>query len=498
MQYFFAFLTSVLAAFSFPNFIEKEINIHTAYVIYFAFVPAIFSALRAKDSKEIFLLPYFSAAFFYVLSLYWLKNVAPMGLFAPVGWFVLSFYLAIWFAVPVWASIVLYRKKGISIYFTMPAFLTISEYVREWFLTGFPLLTPAQALHGSLFLDGAVKTAGSHGANYLIYYVNVWIALLFSGIKPEIGQKGFKTAGVFILAFFIACIWGYKNNNKSAVSIKAAILQPDIDQNVEWDKRYFEETMLVFFRLIDEAKKINPDVYVWPETAFPGVLPRESKTLKAIGERSGGVSLIGSDDIQHSSWETLYFNSAFSVNEKGIIEGSYSKYHLVPFGEYIPLAEVFPFVKKVVRRYGYSGFTSGKTLEPVKAGMHKAGIMICYDALFPEIASAFARKGASYLAHLSYETWYGKTPASAQIFQNTALRAKETGLPVIRCVASGISGYIDPRGRIEQCAGLFERKACVKEIKLSYNEEVTPYVKYGDWLPILLIAVSFFYAVIRR
>jgi len=498
MLYLIAFFSSLLATASFPNLLEKGVNVHTAGIIFVAYVPVIWATLKAAKAKEKFILPYLSASAFYVLSLYWLKNVAPMGPFAPVGWFILSFYLAIWFALPLWVSVYLYEKKGLEIYLSMPALLTAGEYIREWMFTGFPLLTPAQALHSSEFLDGAVKAAGSHGANFIIYAVNSWAALLLSGKKPDIRKTAVITSFSAALILIAFCLAGYLKPKAESVEIKAAILQPNIDQNVEWDRRYVDETMLVFMNLIDEAKKSNPDVYVWPETGFPGIFSREMEAAKLIAARSGAVSIIGSDDIRRKNGEILYYNSAFSLDDKGYIEGSYSKYHLVPFGEYIPLAGVFPFVKKVVQRYGYSGFTRGTSLQPVKAGDYKAGIMICYDALFPEIARAFALKGASYLTHLSYETWYGNTPASAQIFQNTALRAKETGLPIVRTVASGISGFVDGYGKIRVCAGLFEKKACVSTILPRDSAKKTLYVLLGDWFPLLLLCLCGFFMVWRK
>ena len=109
--------------------------------------------------------------------------------------------------------------------------------------------------------------------------------------------------------------------------------------------------------------------------------------------------------------------------------------------------------------------------------------MICFDSFFPEIARQFARNGAGFLAHLSYETWYGVSPASAQIFTNAALRAVENDMYLVRCVSSGISGVVDNRGRITRTTRLFSREAFPADIKVKAPGYLTFYAKHGDWFP---------------
>jgi apolipoprotein N-acyltransferase len=144
----------------------------------------------------------------------------------------------------------------------------------------------------------------------------------------------------------------------------------------------------------------------------------------------------------------------------------------------------------VVRRYGYTGFTPGKKIEPLNYRGTKFGVIICYDSLFPEISREFAAKGARFLVHISYETWYGRTPATTQIFINTALRSIENGIPMIRCVSSGVSGFVKATGEIYLETGLFEKRAEAAEILVDTKGGKTIYTRFGDWFVYFLVLLT--------
>ncbi|MCE5300835.1 MAG: apolipoprotein N-acyltransferase, partial [Spirochaetia bacterium] len=209
----------------------------------------------------------------------------------------------------------------------------------------------------------------------------------------------------------------------------------------------------------------------------------DSKGRETVGEwtGAGNYSIVGSDHMEGTRQDPKYYNSVFAVTYGGAVSGPYSKFHLVPFGEYVPFAKTIPFIRKVVQRYGYTGFTPGESVKPLAIGEHLVGPIVCFDSFFPEIARRQALQGAGFLAHLSYETWYGDTPASAQIFTNGVLRSAETGLYMVRCVASGISGFVDDRGRITAVTRLFTRDALARDIKIRKKGSLTPYTRYGEW-----------------
>ncbi|MCX8093541.1 MAG: apolipoprotein N-acyltransferase [Candidatus Goldbacteria bacterium] len=485
-------ISGILLAFSFPNFIQQNVFVFTFFLIWVAFVP-LFSILYEVDNyKRIFFYGFLSGSVFYLMSLYWLCNVRPMGVFAYVAWVALSLYISLFFGFSLLISLYLKQKLSIDYLFSVPVIFTILEYVREWLFTGFPLQTPAQSQIFFLPFIKIIKITGVAGANFLIYFINIFLTSIILRKKTNL-LKIEKVALIIIIVILIIFIVITNIKPKHIYkNLKISILQPDISQDVvEWTGNYKEKTLNIIKEMILKLKQEKPNIIVWPETGYPGVLNYEQWRAKEIaGWIKGAWHIIGSDKVEiGKNDEKKYYNSVFIIDEEGDIKGDYSKYHLVPFGEYVPLQNVFPFIKKVVRRYGYIGFTPGNKIEPVLYKDIKIGTLICYDSLFPEISREFIRKGAVILVHLSYETWYGKTPASAQIFQNTAMRAVENEVSLVRCVASGISGFVNYDGKIISKTDLFKRDILTEDVTYKEKNNLTFYTKYGDWFIFFILFI---------
>lgn len=485
-------LSGILLAFSFPNIIQQNIFVYSFFLIWIGFIPLFSILYEDNDLKRLFFYGFLTGLVFYLASLYWLCNIKPMGIFAYVAWVSLSSYISLFFSVSMLFISIIKKRYNIDFLISVPVIFTIFEYIREWLFTGFPLQTPAQSQIYFLPFIKIIKITGVAGANFFIYFINI-VLTDFIFLKKINLSKNNATAIVIILLVVIVCL--VFSNIKSKYSykeLKISILQADINQDVnEWTKDFREKTLSVFKDMILKLKDEKPDIIVWPETGYPGILNYEQWRAKEISTWLKGTwHIIGSDKIEINKYnERNYFNTAYLVDGNGNIKGEYSKHHLVPFGEYVPLQNIFSFVKKVIRRYGYVGFTPGKVIEPVIYKDTKIGTLICYDSLFPEISREFIRKGALFLVHLSYETWYGRTPATAQIFQNTALRAIENEVPLVRCVASGISGFVDYNGKIVLKSRLFTREVLTGKIIYKEKNRHTFYTKYGDWFVFFILIV---------
>jgi len=159
--------------------------------------------------------------------------------------------------------------------------------------------------------------------------------------------------------------------------------------------------------------------------------------------------------------------------------GSYDKIHLVPFGEYVPLAWLLkPFVGKLTE--GVSDFsTANAQARPIE----DIGVLICFENLFPDMSRALCRQGAAYLVIASNDAWFSTWSASEQLLEMSAFRSIETRRYLVRPVNHGISAVIDPRGRIVKRLGLLTEGVIVADIrKLSYQ---TFYTRFGPviaWL----------------
>jgi apolipoprotein N-acyltransferase len=493
-------LSGILLAFSFPNFIKQGVFVYSFFFIWFGFIPLFSILFEEFNLRKIFFYGLLSGSTFYLLSLYWLCNVKPMGIFAYFAWVALSLYLSLFFSISLVICSYLKQKLNINFLISIPVIFTIFEYIREWLFTGFPLQTPAQSQIFLSFFINIIKITGIHGANFLIYFVNIILTVLFLRKKENLKAREIISYVVILTILIICVIISNIKLKYIDKELKISILQPNINQDVEeWTGNFRETTLKIYKEMILKLKDEKPDIIVWPETGYPGVLNYELWRAREISSwLKGPWHIIGSDKIEINKYnERNYYNTVFIIDEKGNIKGEYSKYHLVPFGEYVPLQNVFPFIKKVVRRYGYTGFTPGNRIEPVIYKDIKIGTLICYDSLFPEISREFVKKGALFLVHISYETWYGKTPASAQIFQNTVLRAIENEVPLVRCVASGISGFVDCDGKIHLKSELFSKVALTGKILIKEKHTPSFYTKYGDWFVFFILIIFFVLIIIN-
>jgi apolipoprotein N-acyltransferase len=182
------------------------------------------------------------------------------------------------------------------------------------------------------------------------------------------------------------------------------------------------------------------------------------------------------------------FDSAFAVDRDGRFVDRYDKSHLVPFGEYLPLRALLGrFVRAVAT--GSAGRDASPGPRPRRVDLPldpplAVGVPICFELIFPDLVRRFAADGAGLLLGITNDAWYGRTGAPLQFLSITAMRSAETGLWGARAANSGVSGFIDQRGRIVARTGIFERDLMVVDVPVaSAGQSPTFYVRTGDWLP---------------
>ena len=207
-----------------------------------------------------------------------------------------------------------------------------------------------------------------------------------------------------------------------------------------------------------------------------------------VARISGDWLLFGSPSYQKDcdgdAGCVSFLNSAFLLSPQGSIVGRYDKVHLVPYGEYVPLRKMFPFISKLV--VGVGDFRSGEGYNPLTMDGHKLGVLICYEGIFPEASRAYKRMGADLLVNITNDAWFGRTSAPYQHLSMTVFRAVENRLYIARSANTGISAIIDPTGRIVAQTELFERTALRNTIRFINNK--TFYSVYGDVFVLISMA----------
>ena len=204
--------------------------------------------------------------------------------------------------------------------------------------------------------------------------------------------------------------------------------------------------------------------------------------------------LTGSPGYRYRGGKVYYLNSAFLLSSRGF-EGRYDKIHLVPFGEYVPLKGLFRFAHKLVQ--GVGDFIPGDGVSLFDIDGKRFGVVICYEAIFPDLFRSFVRDGASFMVNITNDAWFGRTSAPFQHFSHTVLRAIENRVFVVRAANTGISGIISPTGRIVKTTPIFKRLSFSGSVGVNEGLE-TFYTAHGDIFAILSIIMSLLLIVKKR
>ena len=319
--------------------------------------------------------------------------------------------------------------------------------------------------------------------------------LTIAKIIKERTLKGAATSFLLILICLVFGFYKLKNIGTSEhQNIRTvSILQGNIDQYKKWDEKYEQEILDTYTELATRPSSLAPDLIVWPESSVPGFLKNDKKLynwISDIAQKTKTQHLVASNDYKNGK----LYNSAFLVTSDGKITGEYSKNHLVPFGEYMPLRNFLSKFIKVVNEIGE--FSPGEKQNVVNSTDGKLGINICFEAIFPNEVRKSVKNGAEILVNLTNDAWYLKTSAPYQHFTMNVFRAVENRRFVVRAANTGVSGFIDPSGRIQSKTEIFT--TTVLTDKIQPLQELTFYTKFGDIFAYLCIIISIILLTFRK
>ena len=215
--------------------------------------------------------------------------------------------------------------------------------------------------------------------------------------------------------------------------------------------------------------------------------------LIAFTERQGVPLLFGSPALDTPRGEPpRLYNSAYLISPRGAVVGRYDKLHLVPFGEYVPLAPLLFFVDQMAD--GIGEFVPGARPTIFDLGRARLGVMICFEVVFPDLTRRAVLGGASLMAAITNDAWFGYSAAPYQHLEMVAFRAVENRVPFARAANTGISGFIDATGRIFETSDLFVPST--RTASLAPRAKTTFYTRHGDvfaWLCVGVTAAVFWW-----
>jgi apolipoprotein N-acyltransferase len=368
-----------------------------------------------------------------------------------------------------------------------PAIWVASEMGRTYVLDGFPweLLGYSQA--GVLPIAQVASVVGVYGLSALVALVSAAAAYATVDRSP----RRWRVAAVTAVILLGSALWGTARIARgtlrsSGVPVRVAVLQGNILQDQKWDPAMRGAIMQRYVEMTREAIGRNAQFILWPESATP--LPYEADL--ALGDairrlaREGKVTLlIGSDQVEpvkpvepgQRPSERLY-NAAYLIQPDGTTAAIYRKIHLVPFGEYVPFSRLLFFVGPLVE--AVSDFTPGTeaVLLPVRG--HTVSTAICYEVIYSSLMRSFVARGSELLTTVTNDAWYGWSSAAYQHWQQASLRSIEQGRYLARAANTGISGFVDPYGRVLQSSNMFQSAVMAEDLR--FITERTIYSHIGD------------------
>jgi apolipoprotein N-acyltransferase len=459
-----------------------------------ALVPLLFLALERSPWRRFFF-GLLAGFLHFALLLYWIVIV--LERYGNLPWFfsypalaLLSLYMALYIGGFVTLAGAVLQRWGMAAALWLLPFVWVGlDWIRSVLFSGFPWMDLGYGLwQAPLFIQTA-DLLGHYFITFLLVLCGcLCFFLLHKGNRAPWSTPALHAGGVVLLCGAVV-LYGYFRPLQLKEEIAATndravigVVQGNIDQSRKW---VAEEQRRTIFKYLGQTDMLlrrenRPQLVVWPETALP-FFPMRNPLIgevRRFAKEKNVTLLVGSpwfEEIGTPQPDVRFFNSAFLVTPTGELTNSYFKSHLVPFGEYVPLRQLLPFLAPLVEAVG--DFTAGTVTEPLSSGTIKAGVLICFESIFPDIARKWVNAGANVLVNLTNDAWYGRSSAPSQSMAMTVFRAVETRRSLVRAANTGISGLIDPLGRIRYSSDIFIPWAESSEVDLL--ETVSFYCRYG-------------------
>ena len=399
------------------------------------------------------------------------------------------------------------RRLGLTTGLFLAPFLWASlEYARaNLFFLAMPMGLLAHSQYTAPFVVQIASVAGSYGISFLILLVNSAVAALVLFLAKSVrsspsallslsrrGVVALVISAALLSALTLAYGWMAVSQPIAGREIKISILQGNIDQNKKWNPKYAESIMQTYADLSSDASKAGPDLIVWPEAATPGLILKRLNLLTQMQSLIREIQthfLVGSSEYPKFAEgpvkEPKSGNTALFFSPEGKVLGQYLKINLIPFAEYVPFEGVVPWPEFIVPEKK-SSHIAGDEITLFELDGAKFGVLICWEAVYPELVRRFVKEGAEFVVNLTNEAWFGTSPAARHSMTSVVLRAVENRVFVVRCANTGVSCFVDPYGRIvdrvKDSTGndLFVRGILTGTV--IPMEAKTSYTRYGDWL----------------
>jgi apolipoprotein N-acyltransferase len=477
----------VLLSLSFPKFGHPAFS-------WIALTPLLV-ALYGQPLSRSFGLGFVTGIVYFAGTLYWIARVLVLygDLPSPGAALVnaaLVAYLALYPALFAMLLGRLTRVHGARGLLATPVVWVASELGRAHLFTGFPWVLLGYSQAAVLPVAQLSSVVGVFGLSGLVAGVNAAMAFAaVAGGTPR-GASGrgdlprrFVPLGAAVALVAAIAGWGSLRIGSGALlragePIRVGVLQGNVREEDRWQAARAAEVFRGYLAMTRQAVAQGAGFVVWPEGATPYPLGEDiaaTAQVHALARSLKVPLLIGSDQIVHGQ-PVRYYNAAFLVRADGTDGGVYRKMHLVPFGEYVPARRLFFFASKIVQ--AASDFSAGDAATVLPVGGHRVSTAICYEIVYPDLVRQFTLAGSELLTTITNDSWFGTTSAPYQHFAQASMRAIENGRFLVRAANTGVSGIVDPYGRVTASTGLYVPAVVVGDVRFLHG--LTVYARTGD------------------
>ena len=501
-----------------PELPQMAVGLVSGLMLFLAFDPAAIAPLAwvaavpllwlaAQHPVKALWAGYIAGAVFFLGGLAWVGHATAagailLGLF--LGLYVMSF---------AWAAGAIKQRLRMPLAIAAPLAWVTLEAIRSNFMTGFPYLLLGHSQIGNLRLMQIIDITGVYGVSFIVMCVNGLIADFFFVPKGRVPRQAMISAAVVAVLIGGAVLYGHLRIKwlNTQPGPEVAIVQANIPQEIknEYTLDEARKALVKHQNLTSECmrhaeNRLNPELppplVIWPETALPGIYNhpdnwvieyRASLDRQMMGKLGVRKMLLGAIMKDGDGEQRDIRNSALLLHGQASEPERYDKMHLVPFGEYIPLRGLLPFVKTVVPID--VPFSSGSEYKLFEHEGHKFGVVICYEDVFPGLVRKFVAKGAVFIVNISNEGWFFKSAEADQHLAIARCRAIENRVGLVRGTNSGISCLIDPAGRVQKVIEHDGERKLVEGWltgRVTLGEGGAVYTRIGDTFALVCIAAT--------
>jgi len=478
-------LTGFFYALALPPYNHGEMG-------WIALIPLLFAVEDCRPA-DAFRRGYVAGLVFFGLTTWWIIHVSLPGMVALIAFLALYFGLAALFirwvvdrndTDAVW-------KNFLAVVVSAAGWVTL-EWVRGTFpLGGFGWNGLGVTQHALTPVLQFARFTGVYGVSALVFVVNFglyctirrYLRNLGSGTPTRrLSWEFYGVMTLFCLAMFDG-VQEIKNNRQEPVTraLRLALVQGNIPQNLKFDET---QKPLIFDRyrtLTETATWTQVDLIIWPETATPDALRYDPETYILVTNVTGKTQanlLTGTIDFTPHTVPLEAFNAAALIRPDGIIAGIYRKIHLVPFGEYVPLRKIGPFLKWFTPVT--DSFERGDDMTLFTVRGFTFGAVICFEDTLPDLYRRFVKRGADFMVNLTNDAWFKDSPAAEIHLANAVFRAVENRRSLVRCSNHGVTCLIDPAGFVRHQAAPFTTATLAFTLLVPRELPLTFYTQHGD------------------